>query len=855
MNKLLISLICVLCQPLMASNKVTFDLYEEVPKVKTTSEQLFDRLIVNSNYLQKCENLKTYSRKPVITTQTNDSSLSDDCHESDDHFEPSAKTSKTKANKENNKRINRVKFTEIVDKRSAKKTQNKKKISKKSRDYPDCTKESLLRAFEAAGLPDYEAIARQPLSITNASNIVKPDPLYEIHDVWRDLVDFDRPFDPIHKSVAKRASDTSQENDIFLNSVSIPNISNRSNGRNLRNISNIASIYKSVGELRSRTIDSPINTAGLGASRTASTPVVRKHNLTVKNVSPILTIDSPEVNKPEIIASEDNFVAPLPLKKTKNRRIPKMSSSQELVRLELAKPSRVSSNRLKQISKSFIDTSKSRKPNDSDLSSDESLTIVGNNEIEEQSYEKSSTNTYNTRRNRFLTNKLDDLSSLFDPVIKSTPLVASKPMNFESVVDRNQSISELPIKTTTIVRVSDTKSSLKSGKRTDRKSNAYHLYRQSIASVHSVFNKSCQPFRTIIGDSNLTFSDKTQTKKEKVLMYCKPQKVIDFEIAFDNNILKTCRKIGEGSYGEVFAAKNSAKRDIVIKIVPLLNTNDNEETAFEQILPELVVSMDLDKLKTTSGLNRAQNFIHLIHSTITRGVFPSKLIDGWDSFEKKRGSENEDPRIYKKDQLYIVYYLANGGTDMESYEFKSAVESLSVFVQLALSLAAAEQECEFEHRDLHWGNVLISQTNHKVLNYTVNGVPYNVNPNRVFASLIDFSLSRILSDGNTIFTDLAKDSDLFEGDAEVDYQFEIYRKMREKNQNNWQTFVPKTNIFWLHYILHKAINDKHYSKYRTNAHKNALNLLKNIYEIVLSFESAANLVESERFVQYISYLN
>lgn len=34
-------------------------------------------------------------------------------------------------------------------------------------------------------------------------------------------------------------------------------------------------------------------------------------------------------------------------------------------------------------------------------------------------------------------------------------------------------------------------------------------------------------------------------------------------------------------------------------------------------------------------------------------------------------------------------------------------------MQTALSLAVAEEACEFEHRDLHWGNLLVRRDSNK----------------------------------------------------------------------------------------------------------------------------------------------
>ena len=98
----------------------------------------------------------------------------------------------------------------------------------------------------------------------------------------------------------------------------------------------------------------------------------------------------------------------------------------------------------------------------------------------------------------------------------------------------------------------------------------------------------------------------------------------------------------------------------------------------------------------------------------------------------------------------------------------------------------AEEELEFEHRDLHWGNILIQTTNTKEIVYEVSGEKFKVKTDKILATIIDFSLSRLKTgskdaaeDGGgetretVIFNDLSKDPDLFK--AKGDYQFDIYR--------------------------------------------------------------------------------
>lgn len=42
---------------------------------------------------------------------------------------------------------------------------------------------------------------------------------------------------------------------------------------------------------------------------------------------------------------------------------------------------------------------------------------------------------------------------------------------------------------------------------------------------------------------------------------------------------------------------------------------------------------------------------------------------------------------------------------------------------MAISLAVAESQFQFEHRDLHWGNVLVAPTTETTMTFILNGKP------------------------------------------------------------------------------------------------------------------------------------
>lgn len=61
-------------------------------------------------------------------------------------------------------------------------------------------------------------------------------------------------------------------------------------------------------------------------------------------------------------------------------------------------------------------------------------------------------------------------------------------------------------------------------------------------------------------------------------------------------------------------------------------------------------------------------------------------------------------------QLYIVFVVADGGADLERYELRSFEEAKGLLLQATVTLAVGEAAAGFEHRDLHWGNVLLRPT-------------------------------------------------------------------------------------------------------------------------------------------------
>lgn len=348
----------------------------------------------------------------------------------------------------------------------------------------------------------------------------------------------------------------------------------------------------------------------------------------------------------------------------------------------------------------------------------------------------------------------------------------------------------------------------------------------------------------------MPFEDLQTTQLSTLLNLCDCGEVVDFSFFLDS-ILSDHRqgalvKLAEASYSEVFSRGSS-----VFKIIPFGN-DEQEQSPVKDIIQELTIA------KTVQSL---EGFVQVKGATVCRGKYPDHLIGLWDDYANFKGSESHRPDFYSDSQLFCVVELANSGTDLEHFELESWMEAEYVFWRVVTSIAEAESKFQFEHRDLHWGNIVIQRTARPDIEEKLANMSLDDLDNAVFdddddfvapnlkVTLIDYTLSRAqvparygIDDGavTTVFTGLDH-PDFFRGRG--DYQFDIYRFMRvlinsatsemnaaancgasinsshsslssvasnkrDSNETDWSLFAPKTNIMWLHYLATKLLENK-----------------------------------------------
>eukprot|EP00873_Tetraselmis_striata_P040156 jgi/Tetstr1/460420/TSEL_005681.t1 len=308
-------------------------------------------------------------------------------------------------------------------------------------------------------------------------------------------------------------------------------------------------------------------------------------------------------------------------------------------------------------------------------------------------------------------------------------------------------------------------------------------------------------------------------------------------------------KVGEGMLGEAYRCGGS-----VFKIMPIegeMLVNGASQKQADEVLAEVKIAHTLSALRdpaaTAGGAERehaTMGFVQFYGAGVCRGRYSSVLQAEWHRWDKEHGSENDPVDCFDDSQLFIVLSFAEGGVDLEHFELESAREAISVLHQVTLTLAVAEKACQFEHRDLHWGNILLRRSDQASASCTYNSNALSLDTSGVEVVLIDFTLSRLItSDGELAFCDLESDPELFQG-PKADCQAETYRRMRKVCRRQWAGAYPATNALWLHYLADLLLGPK---KHQLLASAEDLRALRGFRKRALAASSAADLVNDELF--------
>ncbi|XP_023225550.1 serine/threonine-protein kinase haspin-like isoform X1 [Centruroides sculpturatus] len=325
--------------------------------------------------------------------------------------------------------------------------------------------------------------------------------------------------------------------------------------------------------------------------------------------------------------------------------------------------------------------------------------------------------------------------------------------------------------------------------------------KSSRTKIMSRMNNTNSHIQTLI----LMQSERQQFQAEywMVLNLCGQSTPLSFQDLLPGKSLGEWRKIAGGAYGDVFGLYNENRPIKVLKIVPVNGNNDyfgQRQETLTNVHPEIVASLNLCSL-SKNETNRTSGFAQVKSVYFIRGKFPDELRKAYKNFHLGRKMPDFYSAQVSHRQLYIVYDMEYGGYPLlKSLQIRPC-QAVSIFRQVAFSLAVAETELEFEHRDLHLCNILIKPTRAKSLTYFISGKNFEIPTVGILATIIDFTFSRLKKGEVILFRNLNEFK--FKGET---LQHKIYRASKKIINNKWEEYNPYTNILWLYFLISNMIN-------------------------------------------------
>lgn len=317
------------------------------------------------------------------------------------------------------------------------------------------------------------------------------------------------------------------------------------------------------------------------------------------------------------------------------------------------------------------------------------------------------------------------------------------------------------------------------------------LRRESIKEMIDISSKVLKDKRESIQKNNKMFDPMIEQKNSNKLLteikeindkdlfsLAQIQDFLKLKVKKFKEMPKNPVKIGEATFSEVYRIGG-----LVYKIIAF-----NEFYDIESFCKEIFV---LETLKNCKGISE------MTDRFIVKGKYTSEYIAEWKNFKLNKYSESVCPSVYKCQQKFGVIVMKDCGLDLENTIFTTFFEICNFLDQLFTTVAKLEILYRFEHRDLHWGNIMVKDGEVNLIDFNLtrleailqNGVIYDLN----YKSGVP----------KTLYTNLNKETWLFEGDENVDFQFDIYKKMKQCCDGDWVSFNVKSNLLWIIYIFDK----------------------------------------------------
>ena len=282
-------------------------------------------------------------------------------------------------------------------------------------------------------------------------------------------------------------------------------------------------------------------------------------------------------------------------------------------------------------------------------------------------------------------------------------------------------------------------------------------------------------------------------------------------------------KIGEGSFATVLKMelKNVPDQYSVWKLMPLKPSKGNGSRPYQN---QTLIKDAATEVRMLFAMSHIDGFVQFRSAHVVKGAVPDQIGKAHESWAETL--DPEDPchgthmsdEFSSKTQLWLLMEMTDAGLSLEEMlraarlgkKLYSIYDTADIFWGVAEALARGEGEADFEHRDLHAGNVCV-KTRHEPWDLTTeHGIP---RLSKYEVTLIDYTQSRLTLDSGEVLATAIDESILQQTDDDPDAQgqYDVYRAMRDivKKQKTrgvtvrqmWKEYVPMTNVLWLTHML------------------------------------------------------
>ena len=290
-------------------------------------------------------------------------------------------------------------------------------------------------------------------------------------------------------------------------------------------------------------------------------------------------------------------------------------------------------------------------------------------------------------------------------------------------------------------------------------------------------------------------------------------------------------KIAQGGFAAIFRLQLRADtaKHVIAKLMPLKSKTRKDSRAANFV----TIQDAATEVKALDAMSEIPGFVGFSEAWVLKGALPALFKEesrNWAQTHPEDGLVN-----YPKDQLWCFIEMSDAGTDLEHFlahgvlnhhpqQMLSKPRPLSVFQcwdifwSITEALGRGEEFAEFEHRDLHPGNVCIKEGT--LSGRKADELVLHKKYTNLEVTLIDYTLSRATLASGEVLAHLMTDKSIFDQHVENphsqqerddDQQYEMYRNMRrlvthessgrKKDADRWRSFVPQTNVLWLYHIL------------------------------------------------------